>query len=261
MARETLLALAILVLPAAIHAEEPTVPPEVAACLEKTRLEPDSIRGVRFISRDRAGAERVTVARIYGRRNDLGFRELLIRFDKPEEMRGAAFLMLEREGENEMYFRSPEFEKPKRISTTGRSSPLFGSDFSYEDFEHLQAFRHPGVTKLRDDDSISGRPVYVVAVRPSPDRNSAYDEVITFVDKETCIPLRIEFYEPERGLRKIVSVNPRRVVKQGDLWIPHVVMIQDIRDSTTTSLLVDSAEHKVKLQKAMFTLEGFAKEN
>ena len=55
MPRATLLALAILVLPAALRAVEPTVPPEVTACLEKARLEPDSIRGVRFVSRDRAG--------------------------------------------------------------------------------------------------------------------------------------------------------------------------------------------------------------
>ena len=246
---------ALLLPPAATGAEEQQESRDVTACAERNIPEPDSIRAVRVVARDRLGAQRVTVVKFYGRWTKSGRRQQLAEFIEPADLRGSKLLILEGADESEIYFKSSEVGKAKRISGVGKASAMFDSDFSYEDYEHLQGFRSSGKSKQVEDTLIGTRPVYVIETRPAKTANSAYELIVGFVDKETCVPLRIEFYEAGRRLRKELTVDPAGTVKHGDVWIPHSVLLRDIRDYTTTLLLVDRSEQKV-LPPDMFTVEA-----
>jgi hypothetical protein len=241
-------------------ADEPQTLDDVTSCVERSIPSPDGIRAVRIVSRDRAGSERVTVARVYHRRADDGLRQVLLRVVEPQELKGTSFLILERSGENEIYFKSTEFPEVKRIRTSGKSARLFGSDFSYEDFEYWQALPAPGKSNRMEDATIGERAVYVVETRPAEASKSTYERILTFVDKKTCIPLRMEFYEPGGRLRKELIVNPHQILKRGSVWIAHMAAIRDIREFTTTQFLVDSSEHESALPAAMFSVEGLKSE-
>ena len=243
-------ALLLVTFPETGSAEE-----EVARCLEDNMPEPDSIRALRVVARDRTGAERVTVVKLYGARSDEGYRQLLLRFIEPADVAGAAFLMLERPEQNETYFKPGPDQPPKRITGAGSSMALFGSDFSYEDFEYLHGFTRPGETKRLEDAAIDDRAVYVLETRPSAEAQSAYQTIVAFVDKETCIPLRMEMFEVGGRLRKVLSVNPSQVMKRGPVWIAHRALMRDIRDYTTTQLLVDSTEQD-SLPDETFSVEA-----
>jgi hypothetical protein len=245
------LLVSLLLFPASGYAEEADTSADITACAERNVPQPDSIRAVRITARDRLGSEQVTVVKMYGRRTEDGFRQLLVRFLEPEDVRGTAFLILERAGENEMYFDSPDLDAPKRITGTHKSSTLFGTDYSYEDFEHLQAFRRPGSSRRLEDDSIGNRPVFVVESRAA---DSAYERITTFVDKETCVALRMEMYEAGGRLRKELDVNPDFVRRKGPIWIANMALMHDLRDATTTQLLVDSTEQDVDFPEGMFSL-------
>ena len=251
---------ALLISAPASHADEARTLDEVTACVERSIPRPDGIRAVRIVARDRAGSERVTVARVYSRRADDGLQQLLLRVVRPEELRGTSFLILERPGENEIYFKSTELPDVKRIRTAGRSARMFGSDFSYEDFEYWQAVAAPGESKRLEDATIGERPVYVVETRTAKADDSAYEKVVTFVDKKTCIPLRMEFYEPGDRLRKELIVNPHQILQRGSAWVAHMAVIRDIREFTTTQFLVDSTEQEGGLPAAMFSVEGLKRE-
>jgi hypothetical protein len=242
----------LLVAPLAGHAEEPLEVEEVAQCARRNLPEPDTIRAVRIVERDRVGAERTTVVKIYVRRTGEKRRQVLIRFEQPEELRGSAFLMLEREGENELYFKSTELPAVKRISGPAKAEQLLGGDFSYEDFEYLQGFSQPGEWKRLEDAAVSERPVYVVETRPT---QSAYQRVVAFVDKKTCVALRIEFFESSKRLRKVLTVNPRQVLKRGSVWLPHMALMRNIEELTTTMFLVDSSQQG-PIPEGAFDLPG-----
>lgn len=222
--------------------------------MQRNVAEPSSVRAVRISSRDRAGTDRVTLIRIFGRRTEEGHRQLLVRFVEPEDVAGSAFLMLERDGPNEMYFRSSEIPKAKRIAGAGRALALLGTDFSYEDFEHLMAFRRPEESKRLEDEVIRERPVYVVEARPT--EGSAYERIVTYVDKETCVALRMELYEAGRGLRKRLMVNPNAVRKLGDIWVPQLALMEDELNFTSTVFMVDSSQQDTSLTAADFTPEA-----
>ena len=135
-----------------LGANEPASPTELTACMRRNMPEPDSVRALRIVARDRVGSERITVVRLYGRRTEEGSRQVLLRVVSPEELKGDALLILETSAEIEMYFKSTDFPKAKRIRAEGRSIPLFGSDLTYEDFAHLLALNRPGPSKRLEDD-------------------------------------------------------------------------------------------------------------
>ena len=245
----------LLLPPAETGAEEPRESRDIAACAERNIPEPDNIRALRVVARDRLGAKRVTVVKFYGRWSKAGRRQQLVEFIEPADLRGSKLLILEGANESEIYFKSSAVGRAKRISGVGKASAMFESDFSYEDYEYLQGFSSAGKSERMEDALIGTRPVYVIETRPAQTSNSAYELIVGFVDKKTCIPLRIEFYEAGRRLRKELTVDPAEVVKHGDVWIPHFVLLRDIRDYTTTLLLVDRSEQKV-LPPDMFTVEA-----
>ena len=226
---------------------------DVTACIQRNVPEPDSIRAIRLTSRDRQGSETVTVVKMYGRRNDSGMRQLLIQFREPVDVRGTSLLILEREDENEIYFASPEFPKPKRIAGSNKASRLFGSDFSYEDFEYLEGFRQAGDWKRLEDRKLGDRDCYVAEIRPM---TSGYERILSYVDQKTCVPLKMKFYEAGGSLRKELTTNPQYIQQKGSVWIAHMALMEDLRDFTTTQLLVDSTVQDVLLPTDMFSVEG-----
>jgi hypothetical protein len=244
-----------LLLPLNAPAEGPKGPTEVSACMQRNTPEPDSIRAIRMVARDRVGAERVTVVKLYGRTTEEGNREVRIRVQKPDEIRGDSLLILERPTETEMYFKSSDSPKAKRIRTAGQSMPLFGSDFTYEDFAHLLAMNRPGKSRRLADEEVGDRSVYVLETRAGK-VDSSYDSITTFVDKERCMALRIEFYDTDDQLRKVLSVNPAQVLKRGDIWLAHMSTMRDLRDRTTTQVFVDSEEQDVLFAKDTFSIDA-----
>lgn len=239
--------------PSAGSAEAAEAADEVAACLERNIAEPDTIRAVRISSRDRAGFDRDTVLKMHGRRNAENQRELMASFVEPEDVAGSSFLMLERPGGTEMYFKTSRDLPAKRVAGAGRLLNLLGTDFTYEDFEHLLAFDKPRSTKRLDDDVLRGRKVYVIESLPKEGPGSAYNRIITYVDQEKCVALRTELYEKGKGLRKTLMVNPTHLHKKGNVWIPQLALMEDLLNYTTTVFMVDSTE-QAELPDEMFEI-------
>ncbi len=67
---------------------------------------------------------------------------------------------------------------------------------------------------------------------------SAYEVVLSVVDKETCVPLRTELYETNRRLRKILTINPQELRREGSVWIAHELLMRDLLDESETRLII-----------------------
>lgn len=231
---------------------------DAAACMARNIPEPDTIRAVRVESRDRAGSSSESWVRIYSRGGGDDTREVRFEFVEPEQLQGSAVLFLERPGETEVWFQAPDLPEPRRIRHGGRGVPLLGTDFSYEDVEHLLAFRHPGETRQLEDDRVEGRPAWVFETVPDPEQGSAYGLIRSYVDQTTCLPVRTELYEIGKGLRKQLLINPTVLHRKGQQWIPQIAEMQDLLNDTSTVILVDSTEQR-ELAKDLFRIDAAAK--
>ncbi len=253
------LAFTLALVPALTDGAEAEAVAEITDCMRRNIPEPDTIRAVRISSRDRSGAKRDTVIRVYSRRGADGLRQVLVKFLQPEDLKGSSLLMLEREGENEMYLRSKELGT-KRITDVSRAMPFLGTDFSYEDFERLLAFRRPGKTRRLEDQKIDGRAAFTLESRPDPAAGSMYERVVTFVDQETCVTLRMDLFEKGRGLRKQLSVEPKMLIQRGRVWLPQLAQMDDLLNYSSTTFLIDSTQQEAALADDLFAVPVLARE-
>ncbi len=237
----------ILAAPPSLAAPEPATIEEIKACIRRNVPEVTSLQAVELSSRDRLGEEGKTRVSIASRRTSDGFRRVLAQVTAPEDVAGSSFLVSEGPDGISMSVYLPGFDAPKSITGGEASGNLFGTDFSYEDFERLQGMNWEaeakGLTRL-DDGSAEERDAFVLESRPE---DSSYERILAYFDKETCIALRTEFYETSRRPRKVLIADPAEVRQVDGAWVAHSLLMMDLRDRTQTRLVVESTNTGLEL--------------
>jgi hypothetical protein len=228
-------------------------PEEILACM--ARNEPRSmVQKIVLRSVDRVGTESRSKATLHWRHHAGGGSDLLMTFSEPEDMQGAA-LLIEEHGPDQpatMLLYVPGLGRARRVSARGSSGPVLGTNFSFEDFEHLYGIASYGDVERGEDGEIDGRAVHVVEGRPPADSRSAYARVAIAVDVETCVPLRMEFFESADRLRKRMEVDPEKVRSEGSLNVPGSVLMSDLRAETSSELIVESLEVDAEIPSETF---------
>jgi len=226
------------------------IPEVVQACMVKNTPENGSVQTIELRARDRSGYEKVLQADTYWKRTPDGRSNILMQFQEPADIRGARFLIIESTPDNDMYMYMPGLFKVRKITSRRISSSILGTDFSYEDYERL----HGVFTDLRaeqyPDEVLDGRPVHVINSYPEGD--SGYEKIKTYIDIETCVALKTELFERGHQLRKTLTVDPADIKKEGDIHVPHKLLMRDLRDKTETHLVVQEIKTDVALDDTLF---------
>jgi len=244
---------AALALAAAAGARPATLE-ELEACVRGNRPPESSVQTVLFRTRDRADRTSESRARIYWKRFDDGLSQAMLRMSDPPTQRGAGVLMIEKkDARADLFMYLPELGRARRVTARMVSGSLFGTDFSYEDFERLQGYARDPQSEMRDGGELDGRPVVAVESRPAPDSGSAYERSVTLFDAETCVPLESRFYERGEEPRKVLRADPARVEEQGGRHVPRLLRMQDLRDGTSTELVVEEIDLDADVPRKIFS--------
>lgn len=233
-------------------------PDEIRSCVLANVPEATNVQSVVFESTDRVGGERVVAARILGRRDAAGLRNVLIVFISPVELSTTSVLIIEGEDENQVLIRTTDIPGAKQITGPELLQAVAGTDFTYEDLQQLQMIVRPREARRLEDRVLEGRSVYVIDTRPATPSPSAYERVVSYVDRETCLVGRTDLYEVGR-LRKVMTAAADHFRRQGTVWLAQEVLIRDLVDETETRLIVESFDFDLKLPEDPFNPEVFKK--
>ena len=188
------------------------------------------------------------------KRGDEGLAKLVLRVSAPADLRGSAFLMIEREGRSpDLFSYLPELDKVRRISARGAGGALFGSDFSYEDVQRLQNLASSANSSLQGEEERAGRPAWKLESKPAPDDLSAYTRIVSWIDRERCIPVAAEFFDADAAPAKVLSLPPDQVVREGNGWVAMEVSMEDRGNESRSTLRVQEVELDVKLGEKHFS--------
>lgn len=253
LAAPTLIVLLALVPGLGSAAEEGALPvDEARACAERNLPEKTLELTATFTKVDRVGGERVSSARIIGKKLADGLHRVVLRFEKPIDVRGTAMLMIENaNGPSDFYVFSPDERRVRRVASRG-SGGLFGTDFSYDDFENWRGFSRRGSMERLPDAVEAGRAVYVLSTNPAAEDGSTYERVNTFVDRETCVVLRIDSFEPGEKLRKVLRADPASVKTAGEISFATEVVLEDVLDQTSTRVQIEKVGVDVDIPDRKF---------
>ena len=202
---------------------------------------------------DEAGEIRSVAGALWWQRSEDGLLKLSAKLDEPADMRGSAFLLVEKPKHRDMFSYLPELRKTRRITSRSVSGSLFGTEFSYEDFQHLQSLGRASSRERLPDLDIAGRKVYVVSSQPPKDSGSAYTRIVSRVDQETCVPLEVDFYGEAEAPVKQLRVSADSLTQAGKVWVPKQATLKNLENGRESRLAVEKIKFDIELPKALFS--------
>jgi hypothetical protein len=233
---------------------------EVAACLRSNLPQISTVLTLELRAIDRSGGVRTVEGQMRWKRGEQGLSKMLIELQMPLDVRGSAYLVLEREAGQDMWVYLPGLGKVRRIHPRTISGQLFGTDFSYEDIARLQRITTRQNTERLPDEELGERRVYRVRAVPGADEATAYSRIEYFLDRETCLPLRIEFHGPGGELRKILTGDVTTVQPVGAGFVLGAIRIEDLASETESHLQLSEIQVDVDLPDRVFETSSLTRE-
>lgn len=193
-----------------------------------------------------AGDIRERKLNIYSKQGETD--KALIRFIEPASVEGTGFLSLSEGDQEDMYLYLPAVGSVRRIASGERDGSFVGTDFSYNDLSVLgggnfQEDYEATVTEENDEK-------YVLRIDPT-DEEIQYEYGIMHVQKSNWFPVRIEFYDDNEELWKVLSNEDLN--QQGEYWLADTLTMENVQEETKTVLYLDEVTYDEPIEDDIFT--------
>jgi hypothetical protein len=233
---------------------------EIQDCVERNLPENGSTQAVLLRAVDRTGEELDSRAEVVWKRDDEQNSRVLMRIEAPAERRGSILLGLQRDDEHaDMWLYLPELRKVKRIGERTVSGSMFGTDYTYEDFQRVYHLAKEAKTQRGPDEEVKGRATFVLEHRPD-EGTSEYDLIKSYIDREMCVLLRSEHYGSGDRLTKLLTVPLDKIEKEPSGWVPKLSRMEDLLDKTHTDLIVESIDVEKPVPDRLFSVNQLERE-
>jgi len=175
---------------------------------------------------------------------DMGDQRYYTYFIKPADVSRTAFLVHKNaEGNDNRWLYIPALDLVKRIAADDRSSSFVGSDFTYEDVS--------GRLPILDNHEILGsgtaldRPATMVKSTPKDPKTADYVYRITWVDDETKLPLKEEYYDKKDKMMRRFEIGTIENVE--DVPTATVRTIYDLKKGSHTTITFTEMTYKTDM--------------
>ncbi len=264
-----ILATLVLALPGVSAADSRSAPAGARRCLERPLPKHSSAQTVQIHSIEGDEIETTITARVLWKRLDDGRHGGLIRLLDPPEVAGMSALVREREPDavgaegargTEIFLYLPELRRVRRVSVHQATMSLFGTAFSYADFDRLQGYAKTSLVETRGEVRHEGRRAYLVEAVPPASDSTPYTKISSWIDAETCLPLRVEYYDSTGELTKLLIARPKDFERVKGIWIARSITMHSLADGVKSRLDVQSIEIDEALPDEAFTPANLAEE-
>jgi outer membrane lipoprotein-sorting protein len=176
---------------------------------------------------------------------DMNDKQLTV-YTGPARVQGDKILMLD-EGDD-IWFYTPKTDRVRHLASHARRQRVQGSDFSYEDFstgDWEDDFSHT----LVDEEEFADRACWRLASIPT-ESGPSYARLESWVDKERFVTLRVDYYEEDGLLKRLVLEDIRELSGH---WVPFRMTMTNLRDGGRTRILIQEMEVDVDVPDRLFT--------
>lgn len=207
---------------------------------------------------DRSGGSRQITTRLYFKRFAENETRITLQVRAPMDLAGTGYLMIDKVDRDQLLLYLPSVERVRRVTGGGAAESMLGTDFSYEDMKQLRSMSAGGELERLADVKVEGRTAHRVALTPPPADESAYERVEFAIDEKTCVPLVIEFFEPDRETpTKRYAAAPDSLMQVGERWLARKATMRNLEDGTHTELVVESVRFDKDVSDSIFNPRTF----
>jgi outer membrane lipoprotein-sorting protein len=180
--------------------------------------------------------------------DDGGNQKYFIYFKEPGDVREMTFMVYKNvESEDERWLFVPSVKLIRKIAADDKRSSFVGSDFVYEDVSGRTVDQ--GEHTLEGEGEVGGSAVYIV--KSTPNDNVEYSYKKLYIDKETHLPLKEEFYgEGDKLLRTFTATNIEDI---DGFATPMTRTMENHETGGKTVITIEEAEYNVGLKERDFS--------
>jgi len=198
------------------------------------------------------------VREMYSYRFDKGAGEVwsLIRFTAPPDIDGTGTLTQDFPGDDSnQWLYLPALDRTRRIPSSRKGGRFVGSDLYYEDLQDREVAmdRHRLVAK----EPIEGVMCDVLESIPVEASNSVYSKRVSWIHRQTLIPLRVDYYKKGRE-QPIKRLKVRRIEQVQGYWTVMDSTMLEIDTGHQTNIKVESIRYDAGLPEALFSRKMLA---
>ena len=175
--------------------------------------------------------------------------KLLIVFDEPRDVKGTAFLSFTHvKGDDDQWLYLPALKRVKRISTSNKTGPFMGSEFSYEDLvsQEVEKYRY----KYLREEELDGRICFVLERYPN-DPKSGYKRQIIWIDRETYRSEKVDYFDRKDELLKTLRFTGYNLYLE-QFWRSDKMIMVNHQSGKSTDLIWTNYRFRTGLKASDF---------
>jgi len=170
-------------------------------------------------------------------------------FNNPRDIKGTAFLSFSHIIDpDDQWLYMPALKRVKRISSSNKSGPFMGSQYSYEDLASFEVGKY--TYKYLRDEMLAENDSFVIENKPLYEF-SGYTKQVVWIDKARYIPLQVQYYDRKNELLKTASfIGYKQYL--GKYWRASKQLMENHQNGKTTELLLTDYQFKTGLSTRNF---------
>lgn len=174
----------------------------------------------------------------------------LILITSPARDKGTVFL----KNRKEIYNWIPSIERQIKLPPSMMNQSWMGSDFTNDDLVTESSLVKDYEHKLLGEDTINGRKVWKVELKPKADAAVVWGKVVLHIDQKEYIHLKTEFYDEEEDLVNVMTA--KKIGNLGGKILPVIVEMEPVADpGHKTILQYHQLDFSVNIPREHFTTQ------
>ncbi len=182
---------------------------------------------------------------IFGR----GQEDSAIDYLAPPRDKGTRMLKLA----GELWIYLPSVDRVQKISGHMLREGMMGSDLSYEDLMASRELRKAYDAKVVGEETVDGQVCWKLEMK-AHDESVSYPRRVTWVSKDSLIPLKQELYALSGMLLKTWTMSDVKPFEGGRLFPTKMTIRDDVKKESVTRLEFSELEFGIKLEEEVFAL-------
>jgi hypothetical protein len=172
------------------------------------------------------------------------------RFNSPASIEGTAFLSWGNKGaDDDQFLYLPALQRVRRIVSSQKTSRFVNTDYTYEDMQAREVDEDSH--RLVKEEKYEKDDCWVLESIPKDLENTQYGKRISWIMKDSYLPLKTEYYDKNDKLLKIFTA---RELKQVDgIWTITESEMQDFEREHRTLLRTNDISYNKGVPDRVFT--------
>lgn len=202
---------------------------------------------------DAKGRERVrqvtTASKKYGETN-----KTIMKITAPADVKGTAVLIYDYENrDDDMWIYMPALRKTRRIISSEKGKGFMSSEFTNADMSkpNMNDFNY----KILSSETFNGHPCWIIETsckNEDIEDENGYSQRVTWIEKETYLCHKIEFYDFAGELYKIQFMEQYKKLSNGKYFAFYMKM-ENRQNGRESIIIIDKLQLGSNLSESTFT--------